>query len=165
MTAEQKTHLASFLDLTADTLRGGYTRERAPYAFSADPKFTPPAPQAGTEGEERPLVMLIGEGLEAGGAAGQLLDKMLASIGLFRGKNCRSGTSAEISGLNPRMILCLGPAPGFPGLSIPVLTTYHPEELLQNPSLKRPAWEDLKSLRAKLMELDRDYAQSVMDRP
>ncbi|GHV92139.1 hypothetical protein AGMMS50268_26420 [Spirochaetia bacterium] len=151
MTAEQKTQLASFLDLTADTLRGGYTREREPYAF--------------TDAPVSPLVMLIGEDLEASGAAGQLLDKMLASIGLFRGKNCRSGTAAEISGLNPRVILCLGPVPGFPGLAIPVLTTYHPDELLQNASLKRPAWEDLKSLRAKLMELDRDYAQSVTDRP
>jgi len=49
------------------------------------------------EGSERPLVMVIGEGPGADedasgrpfvGKAGQLLDKMLASIGLFRDKNC-----------------------------------------------------------------------------
>jgi len=49
------------------------------------------------EGAEDPLVMVIGEGPGADedaagrpfvGKAGQLLDKMLASIGLFRDKNC-----------------------------------------------------------------------------
>ncbi|GHT63229.1 hypothetical protein FACS1894110_00580 [Spirochaetia bacterium] len=152
MTADQKTHLASFLDLTADTLRGGYTRDREPYAF------TDSAPA-------RPLVMLIGEGLEAKGTAGQLLDKMLASIGLFRGKNCMNGNGGQINALRPRFILYLGPAAsGSLNVDIPLLTTYHPEELLQNASLKRPAWEDLKTLRSKLMELDPDYALSVETR-
>jgi len=49
------------------------------------------------EGAQRPLVMVIGEGPGADedatgrpfvGKAGQLLDKMLASIGLFRESNC-----------------------------------------------------------------------------
>jgi DNA polymerase len=49
------------------------------------------------EGAGKPLVMIIGEAPGADedatgrpfvGAAGQLLDKMLASIGLFRDKNC-----------------------------------------------------------------------------
>jgi DNA polymerase len=49
------------------------------------------------EGVSRPLVMVIGEGPGAGedasgrpfvGKAGQLLDKMLASVGLSREKNC-----------------------------------------------------------------------------
>jgi DNA polymerase len=36
---------------------------------------------------------------------------------------------------------------------IPLLPTYHPSALLRNEDLKRPAWEDLKTLRAKLGEL------------
>ncbi|MDR3249127.1 MAG: uracil-DNA glycosylase [Treponema sp.] len=49
------------------------------------------------EGAERPLVMVVGEGPGQDedhtgrpfvGKAGQLLDKMLASIGLYREKNC-----------------------------------------------------------------------------
>jgi DNA polymerase len=35
---------------------------------------------------------------------------------------------------------------------VPLLPTYHPSALLRNENLKRPAWEDMKSLRAKLTE-------------
>lgn len=169
MTAEQKTHLASFLDLAADTLRGGYTRKREPYAFldDASPNNASPPPAV------RPLVMLVGEGLENNSDAVQLLDRMLASIGLFRGKNCLIAGEEQISVLKPLAILCLGytsilayAEDGFPcadGDTIPLLSTYHPNELLQNGDLKRPAWEDLKSLRARLMELDGDYAHSMTE--
>lgn len=37
---------------------------------------------------------------------------------------------------------------------IPLLPTYHPSALLRDETLKRPAWEDLKTLRAKLAELN-----------
>jgi DNA polymerase len=37
--------------------------------------------------------------------------------------------------------------------AIPLLATYHPSALLRNEELKRPAWEDLKLLRAKYEEL------------
>jgi len=93
------------------------------------------------EGVNNPLVMVVGEGPgadedEAGrpfvGRAGQLLDKMLASIGLSRNKNCyianmvkcrppgnRDPEPHEIAAcfpylerqmalLNPRIILCAG---------------------------------------------------------
>jgi len=93
------------------------------------------------EGAERPLVMIIGEGPGADedasgrpfvGKAGQLLDKMLASIALFRDKNCyianvvkcrppenRDPEPGEIAAcfpflerqialLRPRAILCAG---------------------------------------------------------
>jgi len=93
------------------------------------------------EGAASPLVMVIGEGPGADedtagrpfvGKAGQLLDKMLASIGLFRDKNCyianmvkcrppgnRDPNPEEIAAcshflkrqitlLRPRMILCAG---------------------------------------------------------
>jgi len=93
------------------------------------------------EGAAFPLVMVIGEGPGADedaagrpfvGKAGQLLDKMLASIGLFRDKNCyianmvkcrppgnRDPQPQEIAAcfpfleqqimlLRPRLILCVG---------------------------------------------------------
>jgi len=33
------------------------------------------------------------------------------------------------------------------GLQLPVMVTFHPQDLLDNPDAKRPAWEDLKLLR------------------
>jgi DNA polymerase len=37
--------------------------------------------------------------------------------------------------------------------SVPLIATYHPSALLRNEEWKRPAWEDLKALRAKIDEL------------
>jgi DNA polymerase len=174
------------------------------------------------EGVERPLVMVIGEGPGADedragrpfvGRAGQLLDKMLQSIGLSRNKNCFIANTVkcrppgnrypapeevaacfpylrrQIALLRPRVILCAGRAAGqnilntsmginalrgafgefrmkkSDGLSfegndddieesaIPVLCTFHPSALLRDKSLKRPAWEDLKLLKARLDSL------------
>jgi DNA polymerase len=34
-----------------------------------------------------------------------------------------------------------------------IMPTYHPSALLRDPAKKREAWEDMKSLKAKLMEL------------
>ena len=156
------------------------------------------------EGAPLPLVMIIGEGPGADedatgrpfvGKAGQLLDKMLDSIGLSRNKNCfianvikcrppnkrdplPEETAAcahfleqQIKTLRPKFILCVGrisaqfllkttePLGGLRGkflelaagdAAIPLLVTYHPSALLRNEELKRPAWEDLKLLRARL---------------
>jgi DNA polymerase len=96
------------------------------------------------EGAERPLVMVVGEGPGADedatgrpfvGRAGQLLDRMLASIGLSRGTNCfianvvkcrppnnrdpeadetaacSSFLERQIALLEPRMILTVGRIP------------------------------------------------------
>jgi DNA polymerase len=41
------------------------------------------------------------------------------------------------------------------------LATYHPSALLRDESYKRPAWEDLKTLRTRLAELDDDYARET----
>lgn len=38
----------------------------------------------------------------------------------------------------------------FPWLSAPVVVTLHPQALLENPDGKRPAWEDLKKVKAIL---------------
>jgi DNA polymerase len=160
------------------------------------------------EGVTRPLVLVVGEGPGADedltgrpfvGKAGQLLDRMLASIGLFRDKNCfianvvkcrppdnreplpeeaaacRSFLTRQISILNPRVILSAGRTATQALLEteaslgslrgcfteykgIPLLPTYHPSALLRDESKKRPAWEDLKVLRAKLSDLDTTYA-------
>ncbi len=152
------------------------------------------------EGAERPLVLVVGEGPGAEedrsgrpfvGPAGQLLDRMLASIGLSRETNCHIAnvvkcrppnnrdpapdeTAAcigylrrQAALLEPRIVLCvgrvaaqalLGTGEGIGRLrgrfleweGIPLLATYHPSALLRDESLKRPAWEDLKALKAFL---------------
>jgi DNA polymerase len=152
------------------------------------------------EGVNRPLALVIGEGPGADedasgrpfvGKAGRLLDKMLASIGLFREKNCFIANvvkcrppgnrdplpgetlacspflTRQIALLRPRAILSVGrvstglllnTGAGIGKLrghfadyqGTPLLPTYHPSALLRDESLKRPAWEDLKTFRAKL---------------
>jgi uracil-DNA glycosylase len=160
------------------------------------------------EGSINPLVMVIGEGPGADedatgrpfvGRAGQLLDKMLGSIELVRGKNCyianmvkcrppgnRNPEAVEISAcypflerqiilLKPVLILCAGRVAAqsilktstginalrgqfaefkIGELTIPVLPTYHPSAILRDETLKRPAWEDLKLLRSRLVEMN-----------
>jgi DNA polymerase len=164
------------------------------------------------EGVLNPVVMVIGEGPGADedatgrpfvGRAGQLLDKMLSSIGLSRGTNCfianvvkcrppynREPAPQESAAcvrflreqillLKPMFILCAGKTAGqtllrtndsvtklrgkfyefYPGQiegyetqnkPIPLLVSYHPSALLHSETYKRPAWEDLKLLRAKI---------------
>jgi len=160
------------------------------------------------EGSINPLVMVIGEGPGADedaigrpfvGRAGQLLDKMLESIALTRGKNCyianmvkcrppqnRDPGAEEISAcypflerqiilLKPVFILCAGRVAAqnllktsrginalrgqfleikIGELTIPVLPTFHPSAILRDETLKRPAWEDLKLLKSRLVEMN-----------
>jgi DNA polymerase len=56
-------------------------------------------------------------------------------------------------------------SPGGSDLNIPLLPTFHPSALLRDESLKAPVWEDMKTLRAKLCELNGDYARSMADIP
>ncbi len=44
---------------------------------------------------------------------------------------------------------------------IPLMPTYHPREILSDGELKRPAWEDLKALRAFLAERSPAYADEI----
>jgi DNA polymerase len=182
------------------------------------------------EGAAKPLVLVVGEAPGADedatgrpfvGRAGQLLDKMLASIGLSRQKNCYIANivkcrppqnrdpqpdeiifcgrflKRQIGLLKPKIIFCAGRisaqtmlstttgigklrghfevyrtddssfgepddlSPGKGASSIPLLATYHPSALLRDEGYKRPAWEDLKTLRARLAELDEDYARET----
>lgn len=160
-------------------------------------------------GAARPVVMVIGEGPGADedergepfvGKAGQLLDRMLASIELSRTTNCFIANivkcrppqnrdplpdetepcspflRAQIAVIKPVAILAVGriaaqnllaTADGIGKLrgrffdygGIPLFPTYHPSALLRDESLKRPAWEDLKAFKAKLLELAPDYGE------
>lgn len=87
---------------------------------------------------------------------------------------CRSFLDAQIHVLKPKMILAMGRVAlqnlldtsiginkmrgqfvAFKG--IPFMATYHPSALLRDESLKRPAWEDLKAFKQKLLEICPDY--------
>ena len=82
---------------------------------------------------------------------------------------CRAFLDTQIHILKPKFILSLGKVAlrnlfGIDGnfslspyrmrlleyQKIPMVVTYHPSALLRNPEYKRPAWEDLKFLRAEL---------------
>jgi len=160
------------------------------------------------QGVLNPIVLVVGEGpgaeednrgLPFVGASGNLLDKMLASIGLSREENCyianvvkcRPPNNREpepdervrcmpylrrqIRLLAPRVILCAGRTAAQALLStseginrirgkaydyegIPLIATYHPSALLRDETLKRPAWEDLKRLRALLERVPADLS-------
>jgi DNA polymerase len=170
------------------------------------------------EGAEQPLVLVVGEGPgaeeDAGGRpfvgkAGQLLDKMLASVGLSRESNCfianvikcrppgnreplPEETAAcapflerQIELLSPKIILCAGKTAAqallktgrpvgelrgvfhtLPGpRPLPLIATYHPSALLRNEDYKRPAWEDLKKLKAKLTEYGGAFEGAAAEMP
>ena len=84
---------------------------------------------------------------------------------------CSSFLKAQIHLLKPHMILAAGRTAGqnllktdmsltrlrgrfYDYNGIPLLVTYHPSALLRDASLKRPAWDDLKMFRARLLEID-----------
>ncbi|MDR2842489.1 MAG: uracil-DNA glycosylase [Spirochaetaceae bacterium] len=165
------------------------------------------------EGVPHPLVLLIGEGPGADedisgrpfvGKAGQLLDKMLASIGLTRNKNCfianivkcrppsnrdpifeeseacRPFLERQIELLNPLVIMGLGKVPSRELLNtdlgitklrgrwteykgIPFLPTFHPSYLLRDETQKVLAWEDLKMLCRRLLDMDSVYAAETAE--
>ena len=127
------------------------------------------------------------------GAAGQLLDKMLAAIGLTREQvyicnivKCRPPNNRvpepderavcmdylrqQVALVRPKIIVCLGstPARALLGEDVRItrdrgvwhlkkgvwfMPTFHPAALLRDLDKKRPAWEDFKAIRDKLIEL------------
>ncbi|RYG61384.1 MAG: uracil-DNA glycosylase [Alphaproteobacteria bacterium] len=165
-----------------------------------------------SDGNPKAKIVLIGEapgaqedalGKPFVGRSGQLLDKMMQSIGLERhsqGKNSvyitntvfwrppdnRTPTPAEILScrpylmkhlalIKPEIIVLVGGTAVKSVLQskepmgslrqrwlefdvdgygrVPTLATFHPAYLLRNPPAKKDAWEDLKMLRAKAVEL------------
>jgi hypothetical protein len=169
MTAEEKKNIASFIDLAYGWARGGYSQSEREYCFSDDYDSDS---EDSPKGAPDPLVMVIGDVSESGEDA-LLLNKMLASIGLSKESNCFITNIIEYEGelqsMKPRFILCLGesasqallnsaePVGKLRGrlidfkindMTIPLVATYHPNDLLRNGDFKRPAWDDLKLLRA-----------------
>jgi DNA polymerase len=84
---------------------------------------------------------------------------------------CAGFLECQIQRLKPRFILCVGKFSSqtllhsaepvgklrgrfmdykINGMTIPLIATYHPSALLHNEDYKRPAWDDLKLLRAAL---------------
>ncbi|MBR6192685.1 MAG: uracil-DNA glycosylase [Treponema sp.] len=89
-------------------------------------------------------------------------------------ESCSGYLQAQIHILKPKAILAMGRTAvqnlmktdeGINALrgkildlnGIPLLATYHPSALLRNVDLKRPAWNDLKVFREKLLALCPDY--------
>ena len=111
------------------------------------------------------------------GPAGKLLDKMLASIGLDREKvyianivkcrppgnrdphddeqeACMNYLRYQLMLVKPKITRQHGQWTERKGYWF--IATYHPSALLRDESKKRPAWEDLKLIRAKLDEIEND---------
>jgi len=175
MTAEEKKSAAFFVDLASDWARGGYFQGEREYCFTDDnDNGSEDSPKSFTS----PLVMVIGEVSDSGEDAG-LLDKMLGSINLSRESNCIIANNIEsedrLRVLKPSFILCLGescsqallnsrePIWKLRGrlmnyktgdMTIPLIATYHPNDLLRNGDLKRQAWDDLKLLRAEISRVE-----------
>lgn len=83
---------------------------------------------------------------------------------------CGRFLSRQFTLLQPKAVLCVGRIAAqtllktnagignlrsrvFDYNGVPLIATFHPSALLRNESLKRPAWEDLKVLKAKLLSL------------
>ena len=154
------------------------------------------------EGDPHASLMFIGEGPGQQedlsgrpfvGAAGQLLDKMLAAIGMTRDQvyicnivkcrppqnrvpepderaACMDYLRQQVALVRPKVIVCLGSTPTRALLGdymritrdrgvwqlrkgVWFMPTLHPAALLRDLDKKRPAWEDFKAIRDKLMEL------------
>ena len=154
------------------------------------------------EGNLHAALMFIGEGPGAQedatgrpfvGAAGQLLDRMLAAIGMTREQvyicnivkcrppqnrvpepdersTCMPYLRQQVALVRPKIIVCLGSTPTRALLGdqmritrdrgvwqlkkgVWFMPTYHPAALLRDLDKKRPAWEDFKAIRDKLIEL------------
>lgn len=89
---------------------------------------------------------------------------------------CISFLEAQIQIVKPKIILAMGRVASLYLLNkqdsigkmrgrfynyngIPVIVTYHPSALLRNTALKAPAWEDLKFLRTRLLQISPHYSQ------
>jgi len=158
------------------------------------------------DGNPSASIMFVGEapgadedrqGLPFVGVSGQLLDRMIGSIGLDRNKayitnvlpwrppGNRKPTPAEtvmclpfirrhIALVAPDILVCVGGTSAQNLLSIkegitrsrgrwfdyddngrvvPTMAMFHPAYLLRSPALKRDAWNDLLTIRARLREL------------
>ncbi len=120
------------------------------------------------------------------GEAAILLDKMLGAINLKRDSNFSVHLLSEgkndfdafldqqIAELKPSAILAVGNfaiqnllktsdeinklhGKFFSYANLPVMSIFHPNALLRDANLKRPAWEDLKLFNSKLTQIENSY--------
>ncbi len=120
------------------------------------------------------------------GEAAILLDKMLGAINLKRDSNFSVHLLSEgntdfdafineqIAELRPSAILAVGNfaiqnllktndeinklhGKFFNYANLPVISIFHPNALLRDANLKRPAWEDLKLFNSKLTQIENSY--------
>ncbi len=157
------------------------------------------------EGNINSQIMFIGEGPGQEedrqgrpfvGPAGQLLDKMLQSVGLDRTKvyianivKCRPPQNRvpeeeeaqaclpylrkQFAVIKPQIVVCLGSTAAryvidrniritrdrgnwYEKKGCHFIATFHPSALLRDPDKKRDAWADMKSIRLKLEELQKN---------
>jgi len=187
MTANEKSILSHFLNLAGGYAGSGYSRETS-IVFKDDPQpdenQKEPVPEStlplaylvdeDDPGTDNPLVLIIGGDFTP--EESQYLDRMLAAIGLYINKNCLVLNDDESRNLEliekqisitmPKAILYLGGNPENKpqtavSKNIPVFSTYRPNELMKNESLKQQAFKNMKSLMAALAELDMNYAGDV----
>jgi uracil-DNA glycosylase len=124
--------------------------------------FVGEAPGADEDAQGEPFV----------GRAGQLLNAMIAALGLKRDEveQCEPYLVRQIELIQPKLIVALGRHAVHSLLKtdlalarlrgqrhnyhdIPLIVTYHPAYLLRTPSDKRKAWEDLLRARRLMQEL------------
>jgi hypothetical protein len=129
-----------------------------------------PAPQPAAPRELR-VLFACEPFVEAASPAGKLMAKIIQAMGLAP-SDAELLPAAEIPGalerLKPKALVALGPqaasALGLEGdfgrlrgrfavfQGLPLMPTQHPLDLLQNESLKRHVWEDMKLVAAKVKE-------------
>ncbi len=76
-------------------------------------------------------------------------------------KNCTKILQSEIDIIKPELVIVMGDILPLQGIinaskSITWFNTEHTISLIKNPELKRPAWETLKLVRKKFLELNND---------
>ncbi|MFM9912161.1 MAG: uracil-DNA glycosylase family protein [Methylophilaceae bacterium] len=138
---------------------------------------TAPSPQPSPTGGEGVIILKQTDWLFVGAVAGvatQLLSNMLAAIQLKSGVNVHiADVSADLTQTQPKLIVALGAsaAQSLLGMGgslvalrgklhdfqgVPVIVTYHPDDLLLNAHDKAHAWEDLCFARATMRGLQTD---------
>ena len=138
-----------------------------------------------SDGPDRARIMCVGEapgasedemGLPFVGRAGQLLDRLLLSVGFAREDvyicnvlKCRPPGNRNPELVEPEVVIAFGTFAARTLLGVreslgrmrgrvhryqgvPLIVTYHPAALLRNPHWKRPSWEDLQLVRRTLAE-------------
>ena len=100
-------------------------------------------------------MIFVGEGLgnNASGALAaspeaQLLGKMIDAMGLKRDQVFVANSAAALANAQGEIVVRLGETPLE--AASPVVDTFHPALVLQRPELKKPVWEALQKVMARL---------------